>query len=163
MDRGSWWVIVHRVAKSRTQFSVNESRAAQEQWRKGHGVSWKFIRGPQLSKTQGITHFFFFLGKNWIYLERNTLHRQSVGHLRRREQPRTKLLTMAFKALSALPCPASSQLLADPRGKPCLLLPCLCKGCLPSHLLCPHAYTALCVRVCPAGLSSWDSTGHLLF
>ena len=103
------------------------------------------------------------MDKKWNYLERNTLHRQSVGHLRRREQPRAKILTMAFKALSALPCPASSQLLADPRGKPCLLLPCLCKGCLPSHLLCPHAYTALCVRVCPAGLSSWDSTGHLLF
>ena len=25
-------------------------------------------------------------GKKWIYLERNTLHRQSVGHLGRREQ-----------------------------------------------------------------------------
>ena len=25
------------------------------------------------------------IGKKWIYLERNTLHRQSVGHLRRRE------------------------------------------------------------------------------
>ena len=24
--------------------------------------------------------FFFFLGKKWIYLERNTLHRQGVGH-----------------------------------------------------------------------------------
>ena len=31
MDRGAWQVIVHRVAKSRTQFSVNERRAAQEQ------------------------------------------------------------------------------------------------------------------------------------
>ena len=51
MDRGAWWVIVHRVSKSQTQFSMNECRAAQEQWRKGHGVSWKFIRGPQLSKT----------------------------------------------------------------------------------------------------------------
>ena len=27
------------------------------------------------------------IGTKWIYLERNTLHRQSVGHLRRREQP----------------------------------------------------------------------------
>ena len=26
---------------------------------------------------------FFFLGKKWIYLERNTLYRQSVGRLRR--------------------------------------------------------------------------------
>ena len=26
------------------------------------------------------------IGKKWIYLERNTLHRQSVGHLGRREQ-----------------------------------------------------------------------------
>ena len=25
------------------------------------------------------------IGKKWIYLERNTLHRQSAGHLRRRE------------------------------------------------------------------------------
>ena len=25
---------------------------------------------------------FFFLGKRWIYLERNTLHRQGVGHLK---------------------------------------------------------------------------------
>ena len=25
------------------------------------------------------------IGKKWIYLERNTLHRQSVDHLRRRE------------------------------------------------------------------------------
>ena len=25
------------------------------------------------------------MGKKWIYLERNTLHRQSVGRLRRRE------------------------------------------------------------------------------
>ena len=28
------------------------------------------------------------LGKKWIYLERYTLHRQSVGHLRRREAPK---------------------------------------------------------------------------
>ena len=27
-------------------------------------------------------------GKKWIYLERNTLHRQSVGHLRRQEAPK---------------------------------------------------------------------------
>ena len=27
------------------------------------------------------------IGKKWIYLERNTPHRQSVGHLRRQEQP----------------------------------------------------------------------------
>ena len=27
------------------------------------------------------------IGKKWIYLERNTLHRQSMGHLSRREQP----------------------------------------------------------------------------
>ena len=27
------------------------------------------------------------IGKKWIYLERNTLHRQSVGRLRRREWP----------------------------------------------------------------------------
>ena len=26
------------------------------------------------------------IGKKWIYLDRNTLHRQSVGHLRRRER-----------------------------------------------------------------------------
>ena len=26
-------------------------------------------------------------GKKWIYLDRNTLHRQSVGHLRRQEWP----------------------------------------------------------------------------
>ena len=26
------------------------------------------------------------IGKKWINLERNTLHRQSVGHLRRRER-----------------------------------------------------------------------------
>ena len=26
------------------------------------------------------------IGKKWIYLERNTLHRQSVGRLRRRER-----------------------------------------------------------------------------
>ena len=26
------------------------------------------------------------IGKKWIYLERNTLHRQSVGHLRRQEK-----------------------------------------------------------------------------
>ena len=25
------------------------------------------------------------IGKKWIYLDRNTLHRQSVGHLRRQE------------------------------------------------------------------------------
>ena len=25
------------------------------------------------------------IGKKWIYLERNTLHRQNVGHVRRRE------------------------------------------------------------------------------
>ena len=25
------------------------------------------------------------IGKKWIYLERDTLHRQNVGHLRRRE------------------------------------------------------------------------------
>ena len=25
------------------------------------------------------------IGKKWIYLERNALHRQSVGHLRRQE------------------------------------------------------------------------------
>ena len=30
---------------------------------------------------------FFFLGKKWIYLERKALHRQSVGHLRKRERP----------------------------------------------------------------------------
>ena len=28
-------------------------------------------------------YLFIFLGKKWIYLEKNTLHRQSVGHLRR--------------------------------------------------------------------------------
>ena len=28
------------------------------------------------------------IGKKWIYLERSTLHRQSVGHLRRREVPK---------------------------------------------------------------------------
>ena len=27
------------------------------------------------------------IGKKWIYLDRNTLHRQSVGHLRRQEWP----------------------------------------------------------------------------
>ena len=32
--------------------------------------------------------FFFSLGKKWIYLERNTLHRQSVGHLRRSDPPK---------------------------------------------------------------------------
>ena len=26
------------------------------------------------------------IGKKWVYLERNTLHRQSVGHLRRQER-----------------------------------------------------------------------------
>ena len=28
------------------------------------------------------------IGRKWIDLERNTLHRQSVGHLRRREAPK---------------------------------------------------------------------------
>ena len=27
------------------------------------------------------------IGKKWIYLEKNTFHRQSVGHLRRQEAP----------------------------------------------------------------------------
>ena len=27
------------------------------------------------------------IGKKWIYLERNTFHRQSMDHLRRRERP----------------------------------------------------------------------------
>ena len=27
------------------------------------------------------------IGKKWIYLERKTLYRQSVGHLRRQERP----------------------------------------------------------------------------
>ena len=28
------------------------------------------------------------IGKKWIYLERNTLHRQIVGHLRKKEAPK---------------------------------------------------------------------------
>ena len=32
------------------------------------------------------------IGKKWIYLERNTLHRCSVGHLRRRERPPAVIL-----------------------------------------------------------------------
>ena len=30
----------------------------------------------------GVREYSFFLGKNWIYLEINTFHRQSVGHQR---------------------------------------------------------------------------------
>ena len=32
------------------------------------------------------------IGKRWIYLERNTVHRQSVGHTRRQERPKTSVL-----------------------------------------------------------------------
>ena len=32
------------------------------------------------------------IGKKWIYLERNTLHRQSVGHRRKKKQPETPIL-----------------------------------------------------------------------
>ena len=32
------------------------------------------------------------IAEKWIYLERNTLHRQSVGHRRRRKQPETPIL-----------------------------------------------------------------------
>ena len=28
------------------------------------------------------------IGKKWIYLERNTLHKQIVGHLRKKEAPK---------------------------------------------------------------------------
>ena len=34
------------------------------------------------------------IGKKWIYLERNTFHRQSVGHLRRREQHQGMVLSI---------------------------------------------------------------------
>ena len=43
---------------------------------------------PDLSQTHLKYSFFFSLGKKWIYLERNTLHRQSVGHLRRSDPPK---------------------------------------------------------------------------
>ena len=33
------------------------------------------------------------IGKKWIYLERNTLHRQSVGHLRKKEAPKYGMLS----------------------------------------------------------------------
>ena len=33
------------------------------------------------------------IGKKWIYLERNTLHRQSVGHLRRQESPKYSVVS----------------------------------------------------------------------
>ena len=33
-------------------------------------------------------------GKKWIYLERNTLHRQRVGHLRRWEWPQGMRLSV---------------------------------------------------------------------
>ena len=32
------------------------------------------------------------IAEKWIYLERNTLHRQSVGHHRRKKQPETPIL-----------------------------------------------------------------------
>ena len=36
------------------------------------------------------------MGKKWIYLERNTLPRQSVGHLRRGERPRAFIFKSLF-------------------------------------------------------------------
>ena len=38
------------------------------------------------------------IGKKWIYLERNTVHRQSVGHLRRRERPLWLVLKGMFSS-----------------------------------------------------------------
>jgi len=35
------------------------------------------------------------IGKKWIYVERNTLYGQSVGHLRRQEQPQN-VVWLAF-------------------------------------------------------------------
>ena len=36
------------------------------------------------------------MGKKWTYLERYTLHRQSVGHLRRRERPQGMYGVVSF-------------------------------------------------------------------
>ena len=33
------------------------------------------------------------IGKKWTYLERNTVHRQSVGHLRRQEVPQNGVVS----------------------------------------------------------------------
>ncbi|XP_066892023.1 transmembrane protein 150C isoform X1 [Kogia breviceps] len=40
-----------------------------------------------------------FLGKKWIYLERNTLHRQSVGHLRSQKAPGYRVVSFYGLAL----------------------------------------------------------------
>ena len=43
------------------------------------------------------------IGNKWIYIERNTLHRQSVGYLRRRQSTRVlKYGVVSFYRLSNL-------------------------------------------------------------
>ena len=42
-------------------------------------------------------------GKKWTYLERNTLHRQSVGHLRRWEQPQGTGLSVFIRVGNFIP------------------------------------------------------------
>ena len=37
------------------------------------------------------------IGKKWIYLERNTLHRQNVGQLKRQEQHQGKELSVFIR------------------------------------------------------------------
>ena len=44
------------------------------------------------------------LGKNQIYLERNTFHRQSVGHLRRQEASKYGVVSFVFFNVNLFIC-----------------------------------------------------------
>ena len=52
--------------------------------------------------------FFFFDSKKWIYLERNTLHGQSVGHLRRGEKAPAYGVVSFYRLMSGRSSPAIS-------------------------------------------------------
>ena len=49
-----------------------------------------------------IFFFFFLIGKKWVYLERNRLPRQSVGHLRRLRGPYVPFLKVFTKFITIL-------------------------------------------------------------
>ena len=89
MDREAWHAAVHAVTRSQTWLS---------DWTELR--TWTYMARTRTQRKPTVMKLRFLMshcrknsvrnkviGKKWTYLERITLHRQSVDHLRRQEQP----------------------------------------------------------------------------